>query len=252
MSSEQISGTVTICGSFRKHFEGILAVIEEFESHGIKVLSPKASPIVNPGEEFAVLRADGDADPKTLEQRHLDAISASDAVYFYNPDGYLGASATMELGFALAQDKPVYAKERPTDFTLKLFAEQVATPAEVAAGLRERGPQNRMQTISPRSSLHALQHYVHQVVVDRGFDDESPRDIMLLMVEEVGELAKALRKYIGLKIDADKADRYNTLQDELADVFIYLLDLASGCDIDLYEAFFAKESKNHKRFWKQA
>ena len=251
MSNQQTRCTVTICGSFRKHFQGILAAIEEFRQHGVEVLSPKSSPIVNPGEEFAILHADGDADPKTLEERHLDAISAADAIYLYNPQGYLGASATLELGWALALGKPVYARDRPEDFTLKLFVDRVASPEQVAVAIGESLHDNPLQTISARSPLSVLQHYIHRVVVQRGFADESPRDIMLLMVEEVGELAKALRKYIGLKIDSEKADRYAAVSDELADVLIYLLDLADSCDIDLYQAFLDKEKKNHKRFWKQ-
>ncbi|GAB4533101.1 MAG: hypothetical protein Tsb0020_49080 [Haliangiales bacterium] len=251
MSDKSGDFTVVICGSFRKHFEGIQAAIADFGAHGVEVLSPKASPIVNPGEEFAILQADGDADPTTLEQRHLDAITAADAVYMYNPEGYVGASATMELGWTLALGKPVFAKELPEDFTLKLFATEVATPAEVAEALRARAG-DHLQTISPRASLSALQRYIHDVVEQRGFADESPRDIMLLMVEEVGELAKALRKYIGLKIDADKASRYAVVQEELADVFIYLLDLANGCGIDMYEAFYDKERQNSRRFWKEA
>lgn len=58
-----------------------------------------------------------------------------------------------------------------------------------------------MPTINQKSSLKDLQEYVHAAVIKRGFGKESPREIMLLMVEEVGELAKSLRKYVGLKID---------------------------------------------------
>ena len=54
--------------------------------------------------------------------------------------------------------------------------------------------------LSATMSLKELQAYIGAVIKQRGFDNESPRDIVLLMVEEVGELAKALRKFIGLKI----------------------------------------------------
>ena len=104
-------------------------------------------------------------------------------------------------------------------------------------------------TINNRSSVKNLQHYIHDVVVQRGFDNEVPTDIMLLMVEEVGELAKALRKYVGLKIDQNKKDKYVQLEHELADIFIYLLDLANVCKIDLFQALKDKEQANNKRFW---
>ncbi|OJI06926.1 hypothetical protein BK004_02190, partial [bacterium CG10_46_32] len=71
-----------------------------------------------------------------------------------------------------------------------------------------------------------------------------------LMVEEVGELAKALRKYLGLKSDEDRKDRYPALEGELADVFIYLLDLANLLNISLFHALHEKERENEKRSWK--
>ena len=104
---------------------------------GIKVLSPKPSKVINPNEEFVILETDDTADPKTLEQRHLDAIYNADALYIYNPDGYIGASATIELGWALALGKPTYVKEEAVDFTLKLFCGKVATPKEIKEELLE-------------------------------------------------------------------------------------------------------------------
>ena len=71
---------------------------------------------------------------------------------------------------------------------------------------------------------------------------------MLLMVEEVGELAKALRKFVGLKIDQHKATSYTSVEEEVADVFIYLLDLCNVLKIDLFTALKNKELKNEQRF----
>lgn len=240
--------SIVVSGSFRKHFEGISKVIKEFEKLDIEVLSPKPSKITNPDHEFVILETDDIDDPKVLEQRHLDAIEKADALYIYNSDGYIGVSATLELGWAIALGKPIYTKEQSEDFTLKLFSGKVATPNEVKKEILK----NRnylLETINDRSSVKKLQEYIHNVVVQRGFDKETPTDIMLLMVEEVGELAKALRKYVGLKIDQDKKDRYTKLEHELADIFIYLLDLSNACKIDLFQAFREKEHENNKRFW---
>lgn len=240
--------TIVISGSFRKHIQGIQEKIREFEALGISVLSPKASKVINPKEEFAILETDDTAEPKTLEQRHLDAIYESDALYIYNPDGYLGASATMELGWALALGKPVYAKETPQDFTLKLFSGKIASPPNIKKELLEK-QNNLPKILNHRHSLKKLQEHVHKTTLQRGFGDETPADVMLLMVEEVGELAKALRKHASLKIDQNKKESYNKLEHELADVFIYLLDLANTCQVDLFEAFREKEYENNKRVW---
>lgn len=238
--------SVVISGSFRRHFDGISEAVRTFESLGVDVLSPKASKVINPGEEFAVLETDDTRDPQPLEQRHLDAIAAADALYLYDPDGYIGDSSKMELGWAIALGKSVFCKELVADSTLKFFCGIVATPEQVKAALMSRSP---LATINARSSVAALQHYIHDMVVRRGFDKETPRDVLLFMVEEVGELAKAIRKYLGLKLDEERKKRYPTLEGELADVFIYLLDLANLLDISLFHALHEKEQENEKRSW---
>jgi len=237
--------SIVVSGSFRKHFEGISRVIKEFENLGIQVLSPKPSKVMNPEHKFIT---DDTDDPKTLEQRRLDAIEKADTLYIYNLDGYIGASATLELGWAIALGKPIYSKEQSKDFTLKFFSGKIATPNEIQKELL-KNQHNLINTINNRSSVEKLQNYIHDVIVQRGFDDETPADIMLLMVEEVGELAKALRKYTGLKIDQAKKDKYVQLEHELADIFIYLLDLANVCKVDLFQALKEKERENNKRFW---
>ncbi|MBZ1356483.1 MAG: hypothetical protein KY054_01770 [Candidatus Nealsonbacteria bacterium] len=248
MTNKSKKLSIVVSGSFRKYFEGISKIIKEFDELDIQVLSPKLSKVINPEHEFVILETDDTDDPKTLEQRHLDAIEKADALYIYNLDGYIGASATLELGWAIALGKPIYTKEQSEDFTLKLFSGKVATPIEVKKELLNK-KSYLINTINNRSSVKSLQEYIHNVIVQRGFDEETPTDIMLLMVEEIGELAKALRKYVGLKIDQDKKDKYAQLEHELADVFIYLLDLANVCKIDLFQALKDKEQKNNKRFW---
>ena len=238
--------SVVISDSFRRYFDGISETVGTFESLGIDVLSPKASKMINPGEGFAVLETDDTSDPRTLEQRHLDTITAADALYLYNPEGYIGDSSKMELGWAIALGKPVFCKELVADSTLKFFCGSVTTPEQVKTVLENRSP---LESINERSSVVVLQQYIHDMVVRRGFDKETPRDVLLLMVEEVGELAKAVRKYSGLKSDEERKGRYPALEGELADVFIYLLDLANLLDISLFHALHEKEQENEKRSW---
>ncbi|MBI3337538.1 MAG: nucleotide pyrophosphohydrolase [Candidatus Staskawiczbacteria bacterium] len=107
-----------------------------------------------------------------------------------------------------------------------------------------------LENINDRSSLAVLQHYIHEMVVRRGFDKETPRDVLLLLMEEVGELAKAIRKYVGLKTDKEKKDKYPALEGELADVLIYILDLANLLQVSLFHALHEKEKENEKRSWK--
>jgi NTP pyrophosphatase (non-canonical NTP hydrolase) len=87
------------------------------------------------------------------------------------------------------------------------------------------------------------------VVHSRGFGDESVRDVMLLLVEEIGELAKSIRREIGLKVGSAALEDRKLVGNELADCLIYLLDLANLTNIDLDEAFRRKEALNSKKTW---
>ena len=97
-------------------------------------------------------------------------------------------------------------------------------------------------------TLKDFQQYVRDMVKERGFDHESVAEIFMLFSEEVGEMAKAARKQINIKTDnnSHKPD----LDLEIADVFMYLLDIANCFDVDLEKAFRDKEEINKKRVWK--
>lgn len=97
-------------------------------------------------------------------------------------------------------------------------------------------------------TLAEYQQYVNEMVVERGFEDETIEQIFMMLMEEVGEMAKACRKYAGVSF-ADDTKR-KELEDEVADVFIYILDICNQFDIDLEKAFRKKEEKNSKRVWK--
>lgn len=99
------------------------------------------------------------------------------------------------------------------------------------------------------STLRDFQKYEDNMIKTRGFEDETPQDVMLLMIEEVGELAKEVRKTTQIKMD-ENATRQTDLKGEITDVFHYLLALCRVTNIDLLEAFQDKEERNFKRLWK--
>jgi NTP pyrophosphatase (non-canonical NTP hydrolase) len=97
-------------------------------------------------------------------------------------------------------------------------------------------------------TLKELQHYLAEVCQERGWTKDAPTEKFVLFVEEVGELAKAIRKSVGLYEERAK-QRDMTLEEEFADVLSYLLDLANCFQVDLEEAFRAKEQVNQSRIW---
>ena len=240
--------SIVISGSFRKHYDYIREMIQQFEGLGIRVLAPKHSEILNPDDEFIILETDESICPKTLECEHLNAISQACALYLCNVGGYIGPASAMELGWAQAFGKTVFVKEPCDDVTMRHFIWKQATPEQVKKlMLEERGTWT--DDLNPHSSLRVLQTYVKHKAVKRGFSKETTRDKLLLMLEEFGELASAIRKHMGLKVDKKKAKLHDDVKLELADILFYLLDLSETCDIDLFEAFLEKERLNSEREW---
>lgn len=97
-------------------------------------------------------------------------------------------------------------------------------------------------------ALRRIQDYIWQMNIDRGFNLEDLSKKMLMLTEEVGELAKAIRKSVGLKFSKDTEQ--TEMAEEIADVFIVLLGLASVANIDVAKSVRLKEAKNEKRSWR--
>ncbi len=96
-------------------------------------------------------------------------------------------------------------------------------------------------------SLRDFQEYIKEMVKERGFDQETVPEVFMLFLEECGEMAKAARKT--QKIKRDKSSKEFQLDHEVADVFMYLLDICNHFKIDLEKAFRDKEEVNKQRLW---
>jgi NTP pyrophosphatase (non-canonical NTP hydrolase) len=68
-----------------------------------------------------------------------------------------------------------------------------------------------------------------------------------MLTEEVGELAKALRKQAGVKVASDS--KLTDVKEEAVDVFWMLICICNLLGIDLELALRAKEAKNKTRSW---
>lgn len=98
------------------------------------------------------------------------------------------------------------------------------------------------------NTLTELQQHLDQTVKENGWDKNSITEVYLLFIEEVGELAKAIRKTTGFK--GQKEDSRDNLREEFADVLNYFMELANRFDVDLTEVYFEKHQKNTTRTWK--
>ena len=100
------------------------------------------------------------------------------------------------------------------------------------------------------NTIIQVQEYIRKVIELRGFSEQNIEKTMLLLTEEVGELAKAIRKeQTSMSIDKSKINNYDTIENEVADVFIVLCSICNKLNIDLFSSLKEKEKKNITREW---
>ena len=109
--------------------------------------------------------------------------------------------------------------------------------------------EEELSKLNEKSSISEVQEYINKMIKERGFDKETKQDVMLLLTEEVGELAKEVRKSTNIKMDETQS-RQEKLSDEIADVFMYVLAMCRVANVDLLDALVEKEKKNLNRIWK--
>jgi putative uncharacterized protein FNV2309 len=112
--------------------------------------------------------------------------------------------------------------------------------------------QNQLyELLNENNSLNEIQDYIRKIITIRGFSEQRVQDKMLLLLEETGELAKAIRKTLPeASIDYEKIENYTDIEEEIADVFIVLVSICNRLNINLYNALKKKEEKNIQRQWK--
>lgn len=105
-----------------------------------------------------------------------------------------------------------------------------------------------MLTLPSNPNLKDFQKYVARLERGRGFDAQDILQKCLLLGEAVGELYKAIRKSkTDLRVDTKSNN--HMIEEELADILIYLCAIANKYDIDFERAFRDKEEINKQRTW---
>jgi hypothetical protein len=133
----------------------ITAAVEELASLSVRVLSPADPRIVAAQGEFLFVASDPVRSVRLVQDRHLESIRAANFLWLVCPDGYVGQSASMEVGFAAAVGVPLYATHAPSDLTLRQYVTIVPSLAEavriVAASSKPRRAEGIL--INPRASI---------------------------------------------------------------------------------------------------
>src|SRR5207237_6134300 len=186
---------IVVSGSFRKDLAGFTREFEELRDLGFRILSPTNTRAVSEEDGFVFMEGEETAAPETIELRHLDAIQRSAFVWLHAPEGYVGPSAALEVGFARASGIPVYSRVAPTERVLQNLVQTVSSPSQLVTVLKSH-------PVPPLPAVQPFQKYYARAAVRRGYEKESAQDTLLLMLEEFGELARALRKRQKLRRDS--------------------------------------------------
>ena len=164
--------------------------------------------------------------------------TAFDAVWMADPEHGLDVHALALVAAATALEIDVYACAGAAelgDFEIVWVDDVGAAAAAIATPLPR----------PPSSALERLQRYYARMASERDYRVTTAPDTMLLLIEEVGELARAIRESVGLH----RAGAFppQAVADELADVQLYLLHLANVLGESLSVAVEEKERRNHER-----
>ena len=109
-----------VIGCSVKHRSLIRETIQKMETLGLNPIFPN----LDYSDENAD-KADSIGEKKRLALEHYAAVADADAVYFLTPEGYMGTSCKLELGYAVALQKPIFFSEPTNDWALDCYVRDV-------------------------------------------------------------------------------------------------------------------------------
>jgi hypothetical protein len=112
--------TLYICGSFRFIHE-ITELERRLKKEGIKFLISKKK------DNRGILGC-------------LEKIDEADVVYVVNPNGYVGRSVCIDIGYAYAKGKPVYVMHPIDDLSIMKMVKGILSFEELISFLKHRIP----------------------------------------------------------------------------------------------------------------
>jgi hypothetical protein len=172
---------VVLCGTFRMDTEGLAHAFEQLRDLGCRIRSP--GNVQRDG--FGSMRGEEIETHERRKLKQLDAIQQARFIWLHAPKGYVGPTASLEIGFAVANGVPIFSSELPKDVVLQKLVRVVTSPQEVLDILHN-------QLEPPVPALQTLRQHYRRAALECEYEDESAQNRLPLMMEEVGELARAL------------------------------------------------------------
>ncbi len=127
--------SIVICGS-RRFKPEILEFSKRLKKFGVVVYEPY---LHSGQDEWAKLMSEDYQKfvAQGLTHDHFYKIQMADVVFVFNKDGYVGNSTTLEIGYAVALGKPIYALTKDNELCRHvLFREIISSPSVLAKKLK--------------------------------------------------------------------------------------------------------------------
>lgn len=150
MPKEKLQFQCVLHGSFRRYFDEIKRTHKLFSDAGIEVLAPSFSEIRYFENGFAVLESDGAKDQRMIELvylHHLKRLGENGFSYFVSPGGYIGKSASYELGIAQVSNVPCFFMDKLDDHPAYLHKNSIWKAEHLVEYIKEhnRLPEPKVQ-----------------------------------------------------------------------------------------------------------
>jgi ADP-ribose pyrophosphatase YjhB (NUDIX family) len=151
-----------IHGSFSKHFAEIKRAAEIFGAAGIEVLAPRQDELVGEQDGFALFEDEIGKDPRFIELlylHNLKRLGENGFSYFVNPDGYIGKSASYELGIAQLTNTRCFFSHRLSDHPAYVHSRSVISAEALAEYVATKG-------MLPLPRIKQKERYIHKLWED--------------------------------------------------------------------------------------
>jgi NTP pyrophosphatase (non-canonical NTP hydrolase) len=99
--------------------------------------------------------------------------------------------------------------------------------------------------------FNEIQEKIKQFNLEREWDKfHNPKDLLIALVSEVGELAECYRWLNDLELSEihKNPEKKKKVEEEIADIIMYLIILSYRTDIDIFKAIEEKIEKNRKKY----
>lgn len=123
--------TVCLCGSFR-HYDDMLDLRRALLAIGAACEWPEPDLGRDPGSMTP-------EESRAAILLHLERMDRADLILVFNPDRHVGNSVAMEIGYAYASQKPVYALAPIADRFLMALVTDVVSPGDLVNLVRHHG-----------------------------------------------------------------------------------------------------------------